>query len=370
MPLSSSSALKIRPGLVLPIEEPQRQIHVDCLPDGEWHQALCLFSDIHYEQTAIYGAGQRGETSSHLLVAEDGIPLFGARVGLYTVPVLNRGLALVRFGPFWRHAGKPFDRERYKAAIQALIDEYCVRRKLYLIVRPRAHPDIYPVEAEVLAEMGVLPSSTTMLDRYFVDLSLSEDEQHKSLEKRWRYNLKSGLAHNLEVRISEREEDVASFQKIYAEMVRRKNLVYPGIDLVDLMPQLVKLPPEMRLHVALAYHDGQPIAGNAFSINGDVAYYVFGASSDAATEMQAGHVLQWNVLRWLRDNSDARWYELGGPGDPGIRQFKKGLAGKRGVLLPIQEFHYCTDIGARGVVKLLFGLRDLRNRVQRWQRGN
>ncbi|HEY4204712.1 MAG TPA: GNAT family N-acetyltransferase [Xanthobacteraceae bacterium] len=352
-----------------PAEEPRRQTHIDCLPDDEWHQAMCVFSDIHYEQTAIYGAGQRGEKSSHLLVTEDGMPLFGARIGLYTVPVLNRGLALVRFGPFWRHVGKPLDRKRYKAAIQALIDEYCVRRKLYLIVRPRAHPDIYPVEAELLQEMGIQPASTSMLDRYFVDLSLSEDEQRNSLGQRWRRNLKSALANNLEVRIGESPADVAAFQKIYAEMVSRKNLVYPGLNLVDLMPQMVAMPPEMRLHVALAYHEGQPVAGNAFSINGDVAYYVFGASSDIGVEKNAGYALQWNVMRWLGEHGDARWYELGGPGDPGIRQFKKGLAGKRGALLPIQEFHHCTDATARAVVKLLFGLRDLRNRVQRWQRG-
>lgn len=345
-------------------------IQIDCLFDADWHAALARFSDIHYEQSALFGAGQRGETSSHLLATKNGEPVFGARVGLYTLPVLNRGLALVRFGPFWRRAGEPLDRERYKAAIQALVDEYCTRRKLYLIVRPRAHPDIYPIEAEILAEMGLQAGETTELARYVVDASLSEDEQRRSFDKRWRYTLKSALANNLDIRIGGDKDDIAQFQSIYADMVERKHLVYPGLNLVELMPQLTKLPPEMRMRVALAYHEGQPIAGLAFAVNGDVAYYVFGASNDTATALNAGYALQWNVLRWLRENSGVKWYELGGPGDAGIKHFKKGLAGKHGMLLPLREFHYCTDPVARSVVALLFVARNMRNTVQRWRRGN
>jgi hypothetical protein len=343
-------------------------IQIDNLSDADWHTALSNFSDIHYEQSALFGSGQRGETDSHLLATQNGEPVFGARVGIYMLPVINRGLALVRFGPFWRHAGEPLDRERYKAAIQALIDEYCTRRKLYLIVRPRAHPDIYPIEAEILTEMGLQPKETTELSRYIVDSSLSEDEQRKSFGQQWRRNLKTALANNLEIRIGGNPEDVATFQAVYADMVERKHLIYPGVKFVDLMPQLTSLPQQMQMRVALAYHEGKPVAGLAFAVNGDIAYYVFGATNDHATELKAGYALQWSVLCWLREHSNIKWYELGGPGDAGIKQFKKGLAGKRGMLLEVQDFHYCSDPLARGVVKLLFAARSARNAVERWRR--
>lgn len=341
---------------------------IDDVSDADWHSAMCLFSDIHYEQTALYSAGLRGEQSSHLLHFDGSKPAFGARVGIYSVPFIQRGIALLRFGPFWRHAGETPDATRYKAAIRALIDEYCVRRKLYLVVRPRAHPDYYPAESQILEELGLRQSSTTMLDRYFVDARLSENEQNSSLEKRWRYNLKIGRSHGLEVRFGESAAEMAIFQRIYAEMVARKNLNYPGVDLVDLVPQLTAFPQEMRLRIALAYYQDRPIAGAAFSVNGDIAYYVFGASSDIAVELQAGHILQWHILSWLREHSDVQWYELGGPGDPGIRQFKKGLAGKRGVLLPVKEFHYSTDPLAKFTALALFKARDARNTVQRLRR--
>jgi len=345
-------------------------IQADSLSDTDWHAALARFSDIHYEQSALFGSGQRGETDSHLLATQNGEPVFGARVGIYTLPMVGRGLALVRFGPFWRRAGEPLDRERYKAAIQALIDEYCTRRKLHLIVRPRAHPDIYPLEAEILAEMGLQPKDTTDLSFYIVDSSLSEDDQRKSFSQQWRRNLKTALANNLEIRIGGSAEDAATFQALHADMVERKHLIYPGVKFVDLMPQFTNLPQRMQMRVALAYHEGKPVAGLAFSVNGDVAYYVFGATNDHATELKAGYALQWSVLCWLRENSNVKWYDLGLPGDPGIRQFKKGLIGKHGVLHAIQDFHYSSDTLTRGVVALLFAARNMRNAVELWRRGN
>jgi hypothetical protein len=341
---------------------------IDCVPDEVWHATMGTFSDVHYEQTAIYGAGQRGERSSHLLMLRDGKPFAGARAGLYLVPYFGRGMALVRFGPFWRPFEGTPDPERYKHAIKTLLDEYCRRRKLYLVLRPRPHPDFYSLEAQILAEMGLASSTSSMLDRYFVDATLDEAEQHKSLDQRWRYNLRKGLSHDLDVRIGDTPADIKNFQDIYAEMVRRKNLNYPGVDLPASIPDLMRLPEQMKMRIALAHREGKPIGGIAFSVVGDLAYYVFGATSDEATALNAGYVLQWHVMRWLRENTKVRWYELGGPGDPGIRQFKKGLAGKRGVLLSVREFHYCPDVPARMIVGGLFALRNGRNRIQRWQR--
>jgi hypothetical protein len=341
---------------------------VDGVPDDIWHWAMSGFLDSHYEQTAVYETRRRNERSSHVLVKRDGTPIAGARVGLYILPFIGRGMALVRFGPFWRHADGATDTSSYKNVVMALIDEYCERRRLYLIVRPRPHPDFYPIEAKALGELGLKAAASSMLDRYFVDAALSEDEQQKSLDQRWRYNLRKGMSHGLEVRITDAPADIKTFQNIYADMVRRKKLNYSGVDLPVVIPELVRLPQQMKMRIALAYYEGNPIGGLAFSVVGDLGYYVFGASSDKAVELNAGYVLQWHVIRWLRENTQVRWYELGGPGDAGIRQFKKGLGGKRGMLLEVREFHYCHDAIARVVVGGLFALRDARNKIQRSQR--
>jgi hypothetical protein len=342
---------------------------VDHASDAVWHATMAAFDDIHYEQTAIYSSGQRGESSSRMLLTANDQPIGGASVGIYSVPVMGRGLALVRFGPFWRRTGEPAAFDSYRAAIEAMIEEYCMRRRLYLVVRPRAHPDYYPLEADVLQSMGLYKADSSMLDRYFVNLQLSEVEQRKSLGQKWRYNLKAGEANGIDVQIDDSPASLAIFQAIYADMVKRKNLNYLGVDIVDELPKFSSLPQGMRLQIALAYHEGKPIGGLAFGVAGDVAYYVFGASSEQAIALHAGYVLQWSVIRLLSGRAELRWYELGGPGDPGIRQFKKGLAGKRGQMLAVQEFHYSTDAIARLVAKGFYRLRDARNIFQRWQRG-
>jgi hypothetical protein len=341
---------------------------VDGVPDDLWHSAMATFSDIHYEQTAFYEAGHRRERSSHILLQHGGTPSTGARVGLYILPFVGRGMALVRFAPFWRTLNGTPDVDFYKRAIRMLVEEYCQRRKLYLVIRPRPHPDFYPIEAMALGELGLKEAASSMLDRYFVDVTIGENEQQKSLDQKWRYNLRKGMSHGLEIRITDTAADVKIFQDIYAEMVRRKNLNYSGVDLPVVIPELVRLPEQMKMRIALAYHEGKPIGGLAFSVVGDLSYYVFGASSDKAIELNAGYVLQWRVIRWLQENAQVRWYELGGPGDAGIRQFKKGLAGKRGALLAVREYHYCPDAISRAVVGGLFALRDTRNAINRWRR--
>jgi hypothetical protein len=327
------------------------------------------FADTHYEQTALYAAhGKSGEQQHLALVQQGERRAAGARVGLYTVPVINRGLALLRFGPFWRR-GSAFDGEAYRAVIDALVEEYCNERRFYLVIRPRAHPEFYAKESAILSELGFRAGPDTTLERYFVDASLSEDEQRNSVSSQWQRNLKTALKGGLEISFGTSADDIATFHKLHTEMVARKRLNYPGVDHADLMPDLAALPDSMRLRLAIARKDGEAIAGLAFSVTGDIAYYVFGATSEAGVEARAGYVLQWETLRWLREHGGARWYELGGQGDPGIQQFKKGLSGRSGVLLPIQEFHYCTDLSAELAVKALFRLRDVRNSIQRWQRG-
>jgi hypothetical protein len=64
------------------------------------------------------------------------------------------------------------------------------------------------------------------------------------------------------------------------------------------------------------------------AVCGDTAFYVFGATDDAALALNAGYALQWWIVEWL-STLPVRWYDLGGEAlDAGLRQFKKGLVGK------------------------------------------
>jgi len=70
-------------------------------------------------------------------------------------------------------------------------------------------------------------------------------------------------------------------------------------------------------------------------------------------------------VNWLADKG-VRWYDLGGEVlEPGLRQFKKGLVGKSGVVVAMPgEFDAWTHPVGHMVAEGIYGLRTARNAVQ------
>jgi FemAB family len=62
---------------------------------------------------------------------------------------------------------------------------------------------------------------------------------------------------------------------------------------------------------------------------GDSAVYLLGATNDDGLNSKGAYLLQWTLIRWLKENG-AKWYDLGGidpEGNPGVYHFKRGLSG-------------------------------------------
>jgi hypothetical protein len=60
----------------------------------------------------------------------------------------------LRFGPFWRRQVEPVDFTIYRAAIGAVVHEYCIRRGHFLTVIPRPNQEFYAPEINALTEFG------------------------------------------------------------------------------------------------------------------------------------------------------------------------------------------------------------------------
>jgi hypothetical protein len=343
---------------------------VDTLSAQAWDQLACDFDDLNYDQLACYSAGQWGERVSHLLLRRNGEPVAGARAAIITLPGFRRGLAFLRFGPFWRRRGVAADVADYRAAIAALVEEYCGRRGHCLTVIPRPNPEFYRQECDVLSEFGFsVRRPFPDPNRYRIDLSLDEEAQMRSLEQKWRYNLRQALANNLDIRLGDSEADIQTFQSLHAGMVTRKG--FYNADMVHLLPAMAsQLPPASRPRIVLAFHQGRPVAGAAIAILGDTAYYVFGGSSADALSLKAGYALQWWILRWL-SSQNVRWYDLGGEAqEQGLRQFKKGLVGKLGAVVSMNgEFDHWTRPSGRFIADAIYALRGLQRIIRGWRYG-
>lgn len=346
------------------------ECQVDTVPGAEWDRIASEFDDLNYDQIACYSAGQWGSRVSHLLLRRDGVPVAGARVAIVTMPGFSRGLAFLRFGPFWRRRGMAPDISMYRAAIGALVQEYCMRRGHCLTVIPRPNPEFYERERDVLSDFG-FSVRRTISDphRYFVDLSLDEETQRQSLDQKWRYNLRQAQANDFEIRLCESEADIQTFQSLHAGMVDRKG--FYNADMVHLLPELsTKLPEGSRPRIVLAFHRGRAVVGATIAILGDTAYYVFGGSDSASLSLKGGYALQWWIIRWLSAQK-VRWYDLGGEaGEKGLRQFKKGLAGKRGAVVTMAgEYDFWTHPSGRVMGDAIYTVRGIRRILRRWRYG-
>jgi hypothetical protein len=73
-----------------------------------------------------------------------------------------------------------------------------------------------------------------------------------------------------------------------------------------------------------------------------------------------------NLCGWL-SGLGSRWYELGGgAGGPGMRQFKRGLVGKVGVIAQLPgEFGLCRDPISGAVELAIDGARGLKSMLKR-----
>jgi hypothetical protein len=346
-------------------------VDVDAHPPEVWDRLVADFDDVTYEQTGAWADGRWGARRSSAIVLRDGdVAVAGARTILLDWPGLRRGVAYVKFGPLWRRHGSTPEPDLYRAAIAALFHEYCTRRGYYLTIVPRPVPDHHAAECALLAGLG-FAIRRPMLDpnRYLVNVGLDSGAALQSLDQKWRYNLRQALRSGVECRMIDDGSAIPTFTALHRRMVARKR--FRDTDAVHLLPELAeRLPAPMRPRVVLASHEGVPIAGAVVTACGDTAYYMYGATEDAALPLKAGYALHWWIVNWL-PQLGVRWYDLGGEaGEPGLRQFKKGLVGKQGAIVATPgEFDRWPGLRARLAGDGIYAVRAIQRGLRRLHRG-
>lgn len=96
---------------------------------------------------------------SHLLLWRHGEAVAGARVAIGKLPGF-RGHAVVRGGPLWRRPDVNPDPTIYRAALGALVQEYCIRRGHRLTIMPHAGSELHAQEVLALRLFGFASEMT------------------------------------------------------------------------------------------------------------------------------------------------------------------------------------------------------------------
>jgi lipid II:glycine glycyltransferase (peptidoglycan interpeptide bridge formation enzyme) len=334
----------------------------------EWDHAIAGFDGVCQEQLHVF-ARTRWPRVLHepVIFRQGGEVVGGSLMMIQPLPLKLGHIAIAKWGPMLAQTERPDALAVYGGMIDALIEDYAVRRNMMLSVLPRASLTTRNFEYEHLAARGFHQGSVLGFpNRYVVNLRLSDAEQRSSLLQKWRYHLnkadKAGLTfeHGTADRLPE-------FDALYETMVDRKR--FPDHSAYETVPALMAIAdPALRPELFFVRHDGEVVAGAIIFKAGDRAVYLYGATSGRALPLRAGYFMHWHIIRWLRDNTAAKWYDLGGTdGFQGLHQFKKGMVGDRGVISPVPPV---ANYAARPLPYLLgtaaFAVRDALHAVQRF----
>ena len=312
---------------------PAWQVEVDRATPTEWSKTLDLFDDANIYQTSAYGGVRWGEKNlSRLVLKRDGDILGMAQTRIVRPTPLKFGMAYLRWGPLCERRGKPLDPEVFTIMARALEEEYVEKRRLLLRVLPNAFAGTPRAEAMRTAFSRFTPEALTVENTYrtfVLDLSPSLDELRKKLDAKWRNKLSGAEKNNLNVVAGNSCEEYQTFCQLYYQMQQRKNFE-TTVDVEEFRRIQENLAEPHRMRILICENEGIPVAGLVVSAMGDSAIYLLGATSDAGLNTKGAYLLQWTMIRWLKENG-IRWYDLGGIDpevNPGVYSFKKGFAGQ------------------------------------------
>jgi lipid II:glycine glycyltransferase (peptidoglycan interpeptide bridge formation enzyme) len=349
------------------VAAPRNAVTTQIVSPELWDRTIGQFDEVCQEQLHTF-AKTRWPSVSHepVLFWRGGEIVGGSLMMIQPLPLKLGALAVAKWGPMLARADHPEKLDIYREMIDALVNDYAQKRRLMLSVLPRAALSPFNAEYDHLTHRGFSRGSELGFpNRYIVNLRLSDEEQRKSFEQKWRYHLKKsekeGLSfeHGPASRLNE-------FEALYVTMLDRKK--FPDHSAYETMPALMAMENDvLRPELFFVRHEGEVIAGAIIFKAGDRAVYLYGATNGKALPLRAGYFMHWHIIRWLRDNTPAKWYDLGGTdGFHGLHQFKKGMVGEAGVIQPVPPVaNYAAHWWPRFIGSSAFKARDMIETLKR-----
>jgi hypothetical protein len=341
-------------------------LDIEIVSGEQWDRTIADFDGVCQEQLYLFAKTRWPSVEQEpILFSLNGEIVGGTLMMIQPLPLRLGAIAVTKWGPLFRNAGRPDAEAIYAGMVEALIAEYAQKRRLMISVLPRATTNERNYEFDFLVSRGFKAGSTLGFpNRYIVDLRLSDETQRKSFEQKWRYHLnkseKAGLSFE-----HAGPERLGEFDRLYHAMTDRKQ--FSDHSAYETVPALMAITdPALRPELFFVRHEGTIVAGAIIFKAGDRAVYLYGATSDAALPLRAGYFMHARVISWLRDNTKARWYDLGGTdGFQGLHQFKKGMVGAAGVIRPVPpvanyaayRLPYLLGVGAFGARDLVHGAK-------------
>ena len=351
------------------------QLKLSRVTPDKWDEVISQFDGVCQEMTAVFAQKRwPGVELEPVVMLNQGEPVAGALVMIQRLPLGLAKLAVVKWGPAMKSELSGQCKAIYAQAIELLVAEYAEKRGMMLSVMARAPRRKTAECVEFLDWRGFRKGSGLLFpNRYMVKLRLDDKALRASLLQKWRYHLNKSEKQGLTFERAARDR-LPEFDRLYHAMADRKK--FPDYSAYDTVPELMNSKVEaLRPELFFVTKDDDVIAGAVIFTAGRTAVYLYGATSDEALPLRAGYFMQWNIMRWLRDNTSADLYDLGGTdGFQGLHQFKKGMVGSSGIIAPVPPiYNYASSPVALVVGSAAYMARDGLQQTKRfinWMRND
>lgn len=165
-----------------------------------------------------------------------------------------------------------------------------------------------------------------------LDISPDEETLMKNMHSKTRYNIRLAERKGVTIKTDCTKKDLKDFYKILQETCERDKFLVRSYEYFeDMWDYLVE-----RGHAKLfmAEYNGEYISGTLALIFGEKAWYLYGASSNEHRNVMPNYLIQWNMIKWAKENNCTLYDFRGVPGNLsednplyGLFRFKKGFNG-------------------------------------------
>lgn len=334
------------------------KLKVERISGADWDEIISGFDEVCQEQMFAFSAVHwPGVTLEPTLFSLDGTIVGGALIMVQPLPLRLANMAVLKWAPMLADATRVDAEAIRQAMVEAVIAEYSAARRMMVSVLLAASTHEMHPAYQALRRRGFRRGSTLLFpNRYLVRLRLSDAEQRKSLHQKWRYHLNKAEKAGLRFERAGTEH-LDMFKQLYAAMTDRKQ--FPDHSAYETLDALMGVDEKLRPELFLVSLGEECVAGALIFKAGKRAVYLYGATNEKALPVRAGYFMHWHIIRWLRDNTTADWYDLGGTdGFLGLHQFKKGMVGEAGLIRPVPPVVNYADSRRA----LLFGTLAFRGR--------
>ncbi|RCX17243.1 lipid II:glycine glycyltransferase (peptidoglycan interpeptide bridge formation enzyme) [Anaerobacterium chartisolvens] len=288
----------------------------------------------HFMQSPEWAAVKSNWANRILTVRDDSGNIKGS------MSVLIRKIPFMKYTLMYSPRGPVCDTHDFKT-LKALLDSAKQLSREYKSYVLRLDPDIEKSDEEFQSIIKSLNFRTKnealnfegIQPRFVFRLKLlgrTEDELLKSFHHKTRYNISLAIRKGVTVRIGKRE-DIPEFHKIMLETGIRDKFVIRSAEYFEKMYDCLG-PEHLRLY--LAYYDDKMVSGAVAIFYGDKCWYLYGASSSQYRNVMPNYLLQWEMIKWARENNCSIYDFRGVSGNLeesnplyGLYKFKKGFNG-------------------------------------------